>query len=375
MMESGKKSASMLIAMLAFAGCSGVGSGTSTQALCTMNSTDPCCPGSPIVLDLEGDGIHLTGAEDGVTFMLRPGQFGLWAWTMPGSDDAFLVLDKDNSGRIDNGEEMFGDGSVQLASSEPNGFSALAYYDLESQGGNHDGVIDARDAVWPRLRLWRDADHDGFSASYELTPLDDAGVHMFSLDSTKSSGTDEHGNEFRFTSTIVADAPISTTVSDVWLTQRPLPRDDDDGDGKAGRTQRDYVEWTCWSWAYAVQYSNSDPSNPGSLKICDVPGVSGTGGDPIATSYYQFARLIARSSVSTDKSTAFNHAYNFVTNILASGIPSCLADRFPQPDPYLPTPYDDDGGGPTYFPRVKCFSKTIHTGGGGGCALPDPSTD
>jgi len=52
-----------------------------------------------------------------------------------------------------------------------NGFAALAEYD-----DNHDGKIDAKDAVWSNLQLWVDANHDGISSTYELHSLSEYGI-------------------------------------------------------------------------------------------------------------------------------------------------------------------------------------------------------
>jgi hypothetical protein len=123
------------------------------------------------------------------------------AWTASGSDDAWLVLDRDGNGAIDSGEEMFGDATPQPPPPDgdrPNGFLALAVFDRAEQGGNGDGVVDERDAVFPRLRLWRDADHSGTSEAAELHPLSALGVARLHLDYKESRRVDEHGNRFRY---------------------------------------------------------------------------------------------------------------------------------------------------------------------------------
>lgn len=342
-------------------GCTAQGTQFSSQQLCESTGGVSCCPGSPIIVDLDGDGIALTSAENGVVFELHPGRFGLWAWTERGGDDAFLVLDVNDNGRIDDGSELFGDGSVQVANGAPNGFNALAYYDWPEQGGNGDGTIDAHDKVWSRLRLWRDADHDGYSAPYELIGLEQAGVHSFSLAISATSNFDAHGNETRFTSTIVADAPTSPTVSDVWLVQDPLPSDDPVG----GRVERDYTLWTCWAWAYVVQSNGPDGPNGANHSPCDAIAVQG---DPYATTTGgELARLVARfSTSSTSKSTAMLRAHQIVFDASNSGPPACFTWGFPTPDLYRSAPYDDDGGSWTFETRIKCTSQVVHDGGGGG---------
>jgi hypothetical protein len=64
---------------------------------------------SPIIVDTNGKGFQLTSAQQGVRFDIsgtgRPIQL---AWTVPGSGNAFLALDRSGNGRIDNGKELFG---------------------------------------------------------------------------------------------------------------------------------------------------------------------------------------------------------------------------------------------------------------------------
>src|SRR4029079_7828347 len=74
------------------------------------------------------------------------------------------------------------------------GFEVLAMYDQPQNGGNGDGEIDRRDAIWERLRLWVDANHDGGSSAHEIAPLGKYQILSLDLDTTRVHSTDAAGN-------------------------------------------------------------------------------------------------------------------------------------------------------------------------------------
>jgi hypothetical protein len=156
-------------------------------------------PSSPIVIDTKGTGFELTSAKGGVLFdFLGTGTKIQIAWTATNSGNAWLVLDRNHNGLIDNGTEMFGNITPQPPSSNPNGFLALAVFDESANGGNGNGVIDSGDAIFSQLQLWIDANHDGISQPEELFTLPALGIARIGLQYVYTPFTDQYGNQFRY---------------------------------------------------------------------------------------------------------------------------------------------------------------------------------
>ena len=186
---------------------------------CTCLGCDTC-GGSPIVIDIAGDGIALTNPADGVDFDLNGnGTRDRLGWTRRGSDDAWLALDRDGNGNIDKGAELFGDFTEQPPSSNKNGFLALAEFDKAANGGNGDGVIDSLDSVFVSLRLWQDRNHNGISEPDELQPLAAFDVTALELDFKDSKRVDEFGNEFKYRAKVkdTSGANVARWAWDVFL--------------------------------------------------------------------------------------------------------------------------------------------------------------
>lgn len=179
-----------------------------------------CLPGSPILVDVLGNGFSLTNAANGVTFDLNgDGTSGQISWTAHDSDDAWLALDRNGNGTIDNGQELFGNFTQQPPASHKNGFLALREFDLTANGGNGNGMIDSGDAVFDWLRLWQDANHNGISESGELHRLRDLGLKNIDLDFKQSKNTDQFGNHFSYRAKVkdTHNAQLGRWAWDVFL--------------------------------------------------------------------------------------------------------------------------------------------------------------
>ena len=205
---------------LCTARCVIAGSAALTHRCACMPRPAPSCSfdSCPVLIETGAGGFELTDLDGGVAFDLdADGSPEQLSWPIADTDDAWLALDRDGNGSIDDGTELFGDASPQPASDERNGFLALAVFDRPENGGNGDGQISAADAVFPELRLWLDRDHDGRSAASELSDLETAGIVAIELEYRESRRRDQHGNRFRYAAGVWHASGARRLAVDVFL--------------------------------------------------------------------------------------------------------------------------------------------------------------
>lgn len=152
---------------------------------------------SPILLDLKQNGIKLGKPGVAVKFDIDcDGHRENMQWVIANGDEAFLAMDRNGNGLIDDGSELFGVGTpLEFEGRKArDGYEALGQYDLEALGGNGDGKIDQQDAVWERLILWLDADANAASNSREILTLQSQSILSLGLNVKKSRQQDRAGN-------------------------------------------------------------------------------------------------------------------------------------------------------------------------------------
>jgi hypothetical protein len=166
---------------------------------------------TPIVLDLDGNGVTTLSAAQGVQFDLAAtGSTAQVGWV--GSGDGLLVRDINGDGLINDGTELFG-GATQLANGQRAGNGYVAMAALDSNG---DGKLSAADAAFNELKVWVDGDADGQTDTGELLGLLDAGVLEINLDYALGSEVD-NGNLLGMVGSYTATDGSEQAMADVWF--------------------------------------------------------------------------------------------------------------------------------------------------------------
>ena len=174
----------------------------------------------PIIIDLNKNGITSTKLNNTTYFDHDNNNFKeATSWIDKG--DAFLALDKNSNGLIDNGNELFGNHTISNTKygekeannkdTSINGYEALKAYDL-----NGDNVIDSKDEIYDKLLLWKDSNQNAITDKGELIKLKDSGIVSIDLN-YKNTNTDEKGNTIKQSSTVTFEDGTTTIANDVWF--------------------------------------------------------------------------------------------------------------------------------------------------------------
>jgi hypothetical protein len=165
---------------------------------------------TPLVLDLHEDGINTTSLANGTVFDLgNTGTPVRTGWVARG--DGLLVRDINSDSVINDGGELFGEGTVL-----PSGHKAQDGYEaLTALDTNRDGAIDANDATFKELAVWID-NGDGVTQVGELKSLTELGITSLSLAATQSTIVD-NGNLIGLMGSYTTADGKTHTMGDVWF--------------------------------------------------------------------------------------------------------------------------------------------------------------
>lgn len=168
----------------------------------------------PLLVTFDDTEVQMSpAAADAASFELgRASSCDAADW--PAAETPWLAWDRDGSGAIEGGHELFGTATrVAPGRWADDGFAALSTLDADDNGR-----IDANDPPYAALRLWTDRDGDRRSSADELISLRDAGIDALPLGYVVDERCDARGNCLRERAEITmhADAPHrSATLIDV----------------------------------------------------------------------------------------------------------------------------------------------------------------
>ncbi|MFO0017434.1 MAG: calcium-binding protein, partial [Synechococcaceae cyanobacterium] len=168
---------------------------------------------SPIILDLDGNGIDTLAMSDWrIHFDHDHNGFAeRTGWVGP--RDGLLVRDLDGNGLIDTGKELFGNYS-QLGDgrSASHGFEALATLDED-----RNGILNSNDSGWRSIAIWVDANSSATVEPGEIKSLSSLRIESLSLNFRREKIIDRQGNKHVEISSYTRDDASSYAMHDVWF--------------------------------------------------------------------------------------------------------------------------------------------------------------
>jgi len=267
----------------------------------------------PLAIDLDGDGIETVGITATPVFFDHDGSGQRIPTGWLQSDDAWLVLDRNGNGSIDNGTELFGTNTTkfdkQLALS---GLDALCDFD-----SNGDGMVDARDERMCQLQLWQDRNQDGLSQADELSPLAERGISAIAVQGIPADTDLGHGNRIVATAPVLRKDGSATQAADLVLAT---------AESTAPRAHPDDEPWTQAS-------ATSAPLEPtASDNTSDLPWWSLNSAQPtLAPSIFDFWQSALGPERSSAPPTPVASEYQATLNNQVSLLIQAMASFSPPP--------------------------------------------
>lgn len=136
-----------------------------------------------------------------------------------GFGSGFLVADRDGDGQVNDGRKFFGNHTLGGDPLNETGFAALAREDT-----NHDGLIDAQDDIWPRLRVWRDLYTDGHFRRGPLVTLESLGITALELKPQEVDRSLRGFNFLRFSGAFLKADGTRGQLAEVYFQEQPSQR-------------------------------------------------------------------------------------------------------------------------------------------------------
>jgi hypothetical protein len=166
---------------------------------------------TPLVLDLDGNGVRTLSIAAGVQFDIRgDGKKVATGWV--DNNDGLLALDRNGDGIINDGGELFGSATTLADGTKAaDGYAALAALD-----SNGDGRISEADGAYGALRVWVDGNSDGVSQADELKTLAQLGIATIATGAANAL-TQQNGNVIGLTSSYTGTDGSVHDSADVWF--------------------------------------------------------------------------------------------------------------------------------------------------------------
>jgi hypothetical protein len=169
---------------------------------------------SPIILDLDGDGIEMKSIKKSKAMFDMNGDGSRDDTGWVGKGDGFLVIDRNNDGLITSASEL------SFAAEDPKARSDLEA--LAALDSNNDRVINNDDARFKELKVWVDANANGVTDAGELKTLEAVGITEIGLAGRAVDGTAKIGdNVLISTATFKRSNGGTGTLGNVALAFRP----------------------------------------------------------------------------------------------------------------------------------------------------------